>query len=161
VKAVWTAAALLAALLLQSALSRIAPGQTRILDPFLLVVVYCALVGGETRGMLTGLAAGWLQDVHFGGPVVGLSGLTKVVVGFGVGAAASRFLLGGPGSRVLVLFAAALADTLLFERLAAAFEISVHPLSPLAVLTRAGLNALLGGPLYELLDRRVIREARG
>jgi rod shape-determining protein MreD len=161
VKAVWTAAALLAALLLQSALSRIAPGQTRILDPFLLVVVYCALVGGETRGMLTGLAAGWLQDVHFGGPVVGLSGLTKVVVGFGVGAAASRFLLGGPGSRVLVLFAAALADTLLFERLAAAFEIAVHPLSPLAVLTRAALNALLGGPLYELLDRRVIREARG
>ena len=159
-KAVWTAAALLLALLLQSALSRIAPGQARILDPFLLVVVYCGLTGGETHGMLAGLAAGWIQDVQFGGPVVGLSGLTKVVVGFGVGAAASRFLLGGPAVRVLVLFAAALADTLLFERLAAAFEIAVHPLTPLAVVMRAALNALVGGPLYELLERRP-RAARG
>jgi hypothetical protein len=154
VRAVWTAAALLAALLAQSALSRIAPGQARILDPFLLVVVYCGLAGGETHGMLAGLAAGWVQDVQFGG-------LTKVVVGFGVGAASSRFLLSGPAARVLVLFVAALTDTLLFERLAAAFEIAVHPLSPLAILARAMLNALLGGPLYELLDRRLIRVARG
>jgi rod shape-determining protein MreD len=159
-KAVWTAAALLLALLLQSALSRIAPAQARILDPFLLVVVYCGLTGGETHGMLAGLAAGWIQDVHFGGAVVGLSGLTKVVVGFGVGAAASRFLLSGPAARVLVLFAAALADTLLFERLAAAFEIAVQPLSPLAVVARAALNAVVGGPLYELLERRP-RAVRG
>ena len=160
-RAVWTAAALLAALLAQSALSRVAPDQARILDPFLLVVVYCGLAAGETHGMLAGLAAGWVQDVQFGGPVVGLSGLTKVVVGFGVGAASSRFLLSGPAARVLVLFAAALTDALLFERLAAAFEIAVHPLSPLAMLARATLNALLGGPLFELLDRRLIRVARG
>ena len=160
-KAVWTAAALLAALLVQSALSRIAPNQARILDPFLLVLVYCGLAGGETHGMLTGLAAGWVQDVHFGGPVVGLSGLTKVVVGFGVGAAANRFLLSGPGARALVLFTAALADMLLFERLSTAFDVAVQPLSMIGIFTRATLNALVGGPLYELIDRRRLKEARG
>jgi hypothetical protein len=158
---VWTAAALLAALLVQSALSRIAPGQARILDPFLLLVVYSGLVGGESHGMLAGLAAGWVQDVQFGGPVVGLSGLTKLVVGFAVGVAGSRFLLSGTGARVLVLFAAGLADALLFERLAQAFELPIQPLSPVALLTRVTLNALVGSPLYELLDRRLIKEARG
>lgn len=160
-KILWTAAALLGALLVQSALSRLAPNQARVLDPFLLVLVYRGLVAGPSHGMLTGLAAGWMQDVQFGGPVVGLSGLTKVVVGFAVGTAGSRFLLGGTGARVLVLFAACLADTLLFERLAGTFEVAIQPLSPLAVLTRAALNALVGGPLYELLDRRLLKEARG
>ena len=160
-KLVWTAAALLAALLVQTALSRIAPGQARILDPFLLLVVYSGLAGGESHGMLTGLAAGWVQDVHFGGPVVGLSGLTKLVVGFAVGAAGSRFLLSGTGARVLVLFAAGLADALLFERLAAVFEVPIQPLTPLALLTRTALNALVGGPLFELVDRRLVKEARG
>ena len=53
------------------------PAEARFLDPFLLVVVYCALVGGETHGMLAGAAAGWVQDVHFGGSVLGLSALAE------------------------------------------------------------------------------------
>jgi len=160
VKIFWTAVALLAALLVQSTLSQLAPGPARQLDPFLLVVVYCGLAGGEAHGMLAGLAAGWVQDVHFGGPVVGLSGLTKVVVGFGVGAASTRFLLTGTGARALVLFVAALFDTLLFERLASAFELAAQPLSVTGLLSRAALNALLGGPLYALAERRLAREAR-
>lgn len=159
-KGLWTAIALLAALLVQSALSQVAPDQARILDPFLLVVVYCGLIGGESHGMLAGLAAGWVQDVHFGGPVAGLSGLTKVVVGFGVGAAGSRFLLTGPGARALVLFVATLVDALLFEQLASAFEVAAQPLSIAGLLSRSVLNALVGLPLFELLDRRVLREAR-
>ena len=80
------------------------------------MVVYCGLTGGETHGMLAGAAAGWVQDVHFGGPVVGLSGLTKVLVGFGGRRWRPRASCSaGPAPRVLVLFAAALADALLFE----------------------------------------------
>lgn len=154
-KVFWTGAALLAALLVQTVLSRVAPGQARLFDPFLLVLVYCGLVGGEGHGMLAGLAAGWVQDVHFGGPVVGLSGLAKLVVGFGVGMASTRFLLNGPAARVLVVLVAALADALLLEQVAIAFQVALQPLTLLTMLTRAVLNALVGGMLYELLERRL------
>lgn len=158
-RAFWTAAAILAALLLQSALSQLFPSQARLFDPFLLVLVYCGLIGGETHGMLAGLAAGWVQDIHFGTPVAGLSGLTKVLVGFGVGLAGARFLLAGPGSRILVVFVATLVDALIFERIASVFEIRVYELSFGGLLSRAALNALVGGPLYEIVDRRMRRGA--
>ena len=66
--------------------------------------------------MLAGAAAGWVQDVQFGGRVVGLSGLTKVLVGFGVGVGATRFHLAEPAARVLVLFVATVVDAVLFGR---------------------------------------------
>jgi rod shape-determining protein MreD len=157
----WTGLAILFALLFQTILSRVLPAEARTFDPFLIVLVYCGLTGGETHGMLAGVAAGWVQDVHFGGPVVGLSGLTKVVVGFVVGLAGTRFLLGGTGSRLLVLFAATAADALLFEQLTALFEIKSYTLSPEALLARAAVNALLGTFVFGLLDRHVQREARG
>ena len=98
----------LAALLVQTALSRlIVPGQARILDPFLLVVVYCGAHGGETHGMLAGAAAGWVQDVHFGGPRArALRRSPRSLVGFG--GRARRHALparGAGGARLLVLFA--------------------------------------------------------
>ena len=92
-KTFWTAVAVLAALLLESGLSKVVPPAARLFDPFLLVLVYCGLSFGETHAMLTGTVAGWVQDVHFGGPVLGLSGLTKVVLGFLVGVAATRFTI--------------------------------------------------------------------
>jgi rod shape-determining protein MreD len=159
-KVAWTALAILVALLVQSALSQILPSHARTFDPFLLVLVYCGLTGGETHGMLAGAAAGWVQDVHFGGPVVGLSGLTKVIVGFGVGVAGARFLLSGPLPRMLVLFVATLVDTVIFERLAAAFDIPAQSLSLVGLLSRGAVNALVGVLLYGVLDRRLRREAR-
>jgi rod shape-determining protein MreD len=152
-KVFWTAAGILIALLFQSALSQIAPSQARILDPFLLVLVYCALTGGETHGMLAGAAAGWVQEIHFGGAVKGLSGLTKVVVGFGVGLAGGRFLLARPGPRLLVIFVATLLDALLIEGLASAFEVRAHALSTPGLLTRAAVNAVVGATLFEVIDR--------
>ncbi len=150
----WIALAIVIALLLETMLSRLLPGQARVFDPFLIVFVYCALVGGETQGMLAGLAAGWVQDVHFGGPVMGLSALVKLVVGFGVGVAAGHFLLVGPGARALVLLVASVGDAVLFQWLASVFDIPVPDLSPGALLSRATVNAALGTALYELIDRR-------
>jgi rod shape-determining protein MreD len=155
VKAAWTAAVILLALLLQSTLSQLAPAQARLLDPFLLVVVYCGLHGGETHGMLAGMAAGWVQDVHFGGTVVGLSGLTKLIVGFGVGIAGARFLVGSLPQRLLVLFVAALLDSLIHERLALLFDVALTELSFGGLLGRAAVNAVLGGAFIELIDRRL------
>lgn len=159
-KVLWTALAILSALLVQSALSRVAPAQARTLDPFLLVLVYCGLTGGEIHGMLAGAAAGWVEDVHFGGPVVGLSGLAKVIVGFGVGLAGTRFLLTGPLPRLLVLFTATLADAVLFERLASFFDIPTQALSLTALLARGAANAVVGTALYAVVERRLGREAR-
>lgn len=152
--------ALLAALLLQSALTRVAPAQARLFDPFLIVLVFSGLLSGETPGMLAGAAGGWLQDVYFGGTVVGLSGLSKIVIGFAVGVAGARLLVGGPAQRLLILFVATLTDALLFERLASVFEVMVAELSFPGMIGRAAVNAIVGAGLYEILERRVAREAR-
>ena len=153
----WTAVAMLGALLLQSALSHTVPAAARLFDPFLLVLVYCGLVFGETHAMLAGAAGGWIQDVHFGGSVLGISGLTKVLIGFGVGVAATRFQLTDVGPRVLVLLAAVLIDALLLRGLAATFDVAVAPLSPGGLGGRAVLNSLLGAAAFELMERRLMR----
>ena len=159
-KAFWTLLALLVAFLLQSALTHMVPRQARMVDLFVLVLVYCGLVGGETHAMLAGAAGGWMQDVQFGGGVVGLSGLTKVLVGFGVGLSSSRFQLTEPGARVLVLFAATLVDALVFERLASAFDVRIETLSLAGLLTRAVMNAALGGLVFFYVDRYLGRRKR-
>jgi rod shape-determining protein MreD len=153
-RAFWMALAIVVALLLETMLSRLLPGQARVFDPFLIVFVYCALVGGETQGMLAGLASGWVQDVHFGGPVLGLSALGKLVVGFAVGTAAGHFLLVGPGARALVLLVTTAVDAVFFQWLASVFDIPVADLSAGGLVSRATVNAALGTALFELIDRR-------
>lgn len=157
-KAFLTAVAILMALVLATALGQLLPALGRVVDPFLLVVVYCALRGGETEGMLTGLAAGWVQDAQFAGPVLGISPLTKILIGFTVGLAGRHFLLAGLGARTLVLLAASAADTFLFQWLAAVFDVRVIDLGPLGLLWRATVNAGLGVALFEIVDRRLPRE---
>ena len=85
-RAFWFTLGLLGAVLVQTALGYVMAGPGRFLDPFLLLVVYAALAAGDTRGMLAGTAAGWVQDVVFGGRVLGLSALSKLTVGYVVGA---------------------------------------------------------------------------
>lgn len=154
---VWTAGALLAALMLQTGLGRLLPELAPLFDPFLLVVVYAGLARGESHGMLTGAAAGWIQDLQFGGPVAGLSALSKLLVGFAVGFAASRFLLVAALPRLLLVVVASLLDGLLLERLAALLGAPVSELSLAGLGLRAALNALVGVPLYQALDRRLRR----
>jgi rod shape-determining protein MreD len=160
VKAFWTAAALVVALAVQSGLSLVAPSWARVFDPFLLVVVYCGLKGGETHGMLAGMVAGWMQDVHFGGRVVGLGGLTKTLIGFGVGLAGTRFQLTEPGPRLLVLVLAVLVDAMVLRQLAAAFDVVAGTPSWTGLLLRAAVNALIGMPLFALVERRQWRWSR-
>jgi len=154
-----SALALVLALLMQMLFGYLAPAHLAWPDPFLLVLVYSALQGGEVRGLLMGTACGWVQDVLFGGPIVGLSALSKLLVGFGVGLAGARFMVVGPGPRGLVLFCAALLDLLLYERLAAMLGLVVAELPLAMLLLRAGLSALLGAPLFGLLERRLGHEA--
>jgi rod shape-determining protein MreD len=160
VKVFWTAAALVAALAVQSGMSLVVPAWARVFDPFLLVVVYCGLKGGETHGMLAGVAGGWLQDVHFGGRVLGLAGLTKTLVGFGVGLAGTRFQLTEPGARLLVLLLSVLVDAAVMRQLAAAFDVASGTLTLPALALRAAVNAVIGVPLFALIERRQWRWGR-
>lgn len=148
-----TLAALLLAFLAHTALTQLAPATARLFDPFLLILVYCGLQGGEVHGMLAGTAGGWIQDVQFGGAVVGLSGLSKLVVGFAVGLAGSRFLVTGASQRLVTLFVATLLDGLLLERLAGVFDVPILPLSFAGLLGRAAVNAVVGTGLFRLVDR--------
>jgi rod shape-determining protein MreD len=156
-RAFWTGLAIGGAVLVQTALGYLVPAPGRYLDPFLLVAVYCALAGGETHAMLAGTAAGWVQDTLFGGPVLGLSALSKLLVGFAAGLAAGRFLVASAAARALVVLLATLADALLVQWLASVFSLQVGGLSLLALASRAALNALAGGLLFALVDRRVQR----
>jgi rod shape-determining protein MreD len=153
-QALWTGVAILGAVLVQTALGYLSPGTGRLLDPFLLVVVYCALSGGELHGMLAGTAAGWVEDVLFGGRVLGLTPLSKLLVGFAVGLAGRRFLISNTVARATTVFLATLADGLLVPWLASVFLLDVLPLGALALAGRAALNALVGGALYALVERR-------
>jgi rod shape-determining protein MreD len=156
-RALWTAVALAGAVLVETALAHLVQAPGRFLDPFLLVVIYCALAFGETHGMLAGAAAGWVQDVVFGGRVLGLSALAKLSVGFAVGLAGRRFLIVTSAARALVVLLATLADALLFSWLAGGFGIEVAGLGPTGLVTRATLSALVGSLLFALVDRRVAR----
>lgn len=156
-RVVWTAVALAGAVLVETALAQLVRTPGRYLDPFLLVVVYCALVRGETHGMLAGAAAGWAQDVMFGGRVLGLAPLSKLLVGFAVGLFAGRFLIATAAARALVVLVAVVTDALLVQWLASVFSVALVPLPTLALLGRATLSALVGGLLFALVDRRLER----
>ena len=158
-KVFWTAVAVLLALLVQSGLSLVLPPAARLFDPFLLLLVYCGLAFGETHAMLTGAAAGWVQDVHFGGRILGLSGLSKLLVGFGVGMGSTRFHLGEPAARLLVLMVATIVDALLFGQLAQVFDVQAYELSPVGLIVRALVNGAVGMVVFETMDRQMRRWA--
>ncbi len=153
-----TGLGLVAALALQTALTLVLPRASRLFDPFLLVVVYCGLVFGETHGMLAGAVAGWIQDLQFGGAVTGLQALTKILVGFVVGAAATRFLIAAATTRFLAVFAATLLDALVFERFANVFDVPTTGVSAGWLFARGALNALIGSLLFRVIDARSQRE---
>lgn len=153
-RAFWTLVAIAFATLVETALGHLWPRQDLLFDPYLLVMVYCGLTRGETHGMLAGAAAGWVQDVHFGGRVVGISGLTKLLVGFVVGLAATRFLLVGAGPQILVLFAATVADAVVTHSLASVFSIPTHELSVGGLAARGATNAVIGVLVFAVVDRR-------
>jgi len=153
-RAAWAVGALLLAVAWQTAVTRLAPGYAWLLDPFLLVVLYFGLTGGELQGMLVGAIAGWVQDIQFGGTIVGLGGLTKLVVGFGVGLASERFMLVGSAPRLIAVFVATLLDALILERLALMFEVRITELSFAGLVGRANANAIVGVVLFEAIERR-------
>jgi rod shape-determining protein MreD len=161
VSALWALVAIALALVLQSGLTLLVPVHAALFDPLLLITVYVSLRRGETYGMLTGAATGWAQEIVFGGRILGVQGLARLIVGFLVGQAGRRFLLTGALSQFVVVLVAALADIWLAAGLAAMFEIQRQALSWTVLVARVVLNAACGAMAFGLADwieARVSRE---
>lgn len=87
----------------------------RYVDLPLIVTVYFSLMRNPVLGMVTGFAAGLSGDLAPGaGPIIGVGGFSKTLIGFVVATVAVRFSLEGPLIRVLVIGVSSLFNSLLF-----------------------------------------------
>ena len=99
------ALAILIALVAQTTLAWLS-GTARVnVDLPLVAVVFTALAAGPMAAFLAGAVAGCAQDLLSGG-IVGVSGLSKSLVGLAVGGVSAQILASGVVIRVLMVAAA-------------------------------------------------------
>lgn len=149
---------LLFALLLQSALSLFLPISAYV-DLPLVVATWFALSRGELLGMVGGSLSGWLSEALFGRGIKGVSGLIRLVLGFGLGLLGSRFLVTGAIPRFSLLLTVTVIDTRAFEWIAPAFGLSPVQYSPAAMTVRGSINAAVGLVLFALFEKHRARTA--
>lgn len=149
---------LLFALLLQSALSLFLPISAYV-DLPLVVATWFALSRGELLGMVGGSLSGWLSEALFGRGIKGVSGLIRLVLGFGLGLLGSRFLVTGAIPRFSLLLTVTVIDTRAFEWIAPAFGLSPVQYSPAAMTVRGSINAAVGLVLFALFEKHRTRTA--
>lgn len=146
-------ALLLFALMLQTGLSLFLPISAYV-DLPLVVATWFALSRGEIPGMLGGSLSGWLSEALFGRGIKGVSGLIRLVLGFGLGLLGSRLLITGAVPRFFLLLTVTVIDTRAFEWIAPAFGLSPVEYSPGAMTLRGCINATVGLVLFALFERR-------
>jgi len=143
VRTLRAAGAIVVALTLQTTLSQTLLVNRGAFDLVLIVVIYLALVGGPTAGLLIGSAAGLLQDALAGG-ILGIGGLAKSVVGYASGFVGTQFILTGALPRFLVFALGSMAHAGVVLGLYRVIDPRVV-LPPFeTVLSQAGLNAVIG-----------------
>jgi rod shape-determining protein MreD len=133
----------------------------------LLVTVYFGLMRDPILGMMTGYGAGLGGDVAPGaGPVVGVGGFSKTLIGFLVATVAVRFSLEGPLVRVLVIGVSSLANSALFIGLYGLMDQQVtdDPTPErigLKIALEAAANLVFGVVLFWFLDKIFPENAPG
>lgn len=148
--------ALLVSTIAQVTLTAYWPEVARYFDLPLVVVIYYALVKGPTGALLAGAVAGLFQDA-LGGTLLGVSALSKALVGYLVGALGLRFATAPFMARVLILAAATLLSgsvevgtlAIMGRQLAR----STYP----HMLERVVGNCLIGALLVGFLRRESLR----
>jgi rod shape-determining protein MreD len=141
--------ALVAAYLVHVVGVHASPLVPRIVDPFLLVVVWYSMRTGPVAAQLIGAATGLVQDGISGG-LFGLHAFADTLVGYGVALAAQRIVVGQQAARVLVFAAAAALQQLVLVVLLLSLVGGNAPTPSLGsfvgkVLTTALLGAALIG----------------
>jgi len=142
-----------AALVLQTTLARYLVRGSVGVDLVLVVVLYVSLKAGPTVGMLTGTAAGLMQDSLTTG-IVGIGSLGKTLVGYLAGVAGRAFIVTQPVPRFLVFFAATLLEMTLITGLRAVVTPGPAAVRAGAIIAQAVGNALVGIVLFQLTETR-------
>ena len=140
-KVLWVLLATAVAVAAQTTLDRWF--STNAVDLVLVVVVYNALTSGRVGGMLAGSFAGLVQDTLSGG-VIGMSGLSKTIVGFVAGIVGTQFIVTHSASRFVVFFLATVVNAVIFMGVYELLGLR-HFGTPVAAVAGQGLgNALVG-----------------
>ncbi len=149
-RSVITALALVTAALLQTALfPQFALGGFRP-DLLLLLTAAFALRAGPVTGTVVGFVAGLLNDLLLVQPAVGLSAVTLLLVGYGVGLARPYLAVGSVTVPVAVAFATGLAATVVYGLLSRLLGVTGYTLELVveASILVALYNALLAPPVF-------------
>jgi len=145
------AAAILAALALQTTLAGLVIRGTAAIDLVLIVVVYLALKSGPVTGLVGGTVAGLIQDA-LSNPILGIGGLAKTMVGFLAGVLATQFILNGPLPRFVLLVMATALHAIIFMGLYALLDLRQFPDPAPAVIAQALGNGFVGVVGFQLLE---------
>ena len=137
-------------------------------DWFLLATAIVARSGDFVRAVLTGAAAGTLEDALLGQPLIGMNAFAKAAIGYGLALVSVRVVFGGALAVGLALFVASMANEAIVALLAALLA-----QAPLVVLTRGAIlravaTGVAGGalesawrfPWREWWQRRRLRRLR-
>ncbi len=148
----------LAAVILQSTLSRVFP-RLALLDLPLIVTIFFAVARrSPVAGTLTGAAIGLLQDAFTNQPL-GIYGMAKALVGYMAASLGVRLDVENTNTRALLAFSFSLIQSVLLylirTRLQGVYDLQATWLHE---LLRAVANAVLAIPVFLILDRVKRRE---
>jgi rod shape-determining protein MreD len=151
VRIVSVVAVMIAAVALQMAFARFTVGGRWSLDLVLVAVAFVALKWGPSAGVIGGTIGGLTQDALAGG-TIGVGGLSKTIVGFGVGVIGSQFVVARSAPRVLVVVGATVVDRMLLWGITNAIDLGGRGISWVSVLTEVGLNALVTLIVFQSIE---------
>jgi len=136
---------------LQMAFARFTVGGNWAVDLVLVAVAFVALKWGPGAGVIGGTIGGLTQDALAGG-TIGVGGLAKTIVGFGVGVIGSQFIVARPAPRMLIVAGATIVHRVLVQAILSAIDLGWAGFSWPAMLAETGLNALTALVLFQAID---------
>jgi rod shape-determining protein MreD len=143
--------ALAVALALQTTLAGLTISAGMAVNLVLVAVVYIALAHGPVTGVLAGCAGGLIQDA-LAGAVVGVGGMAKTVVGFGVGVLGTQFIVAQPVPRFVMFAGATIVHEFCYQALYALVESRGVRVQYSAMLTQAMVNAVVGLLAFAIVE---------
>jgi rod shape-determining protein MreD len=132
----------------QLLLSRFTVGGRLVFDLVLVAVVFVSLKWGPTAGIFAGTLGGIAQDA-LAGTTIGVSGLSKTIVGFFAGVIGSQFIVVRPLPRMLLVAGATVVARLLVLGVFGLIDLSWPPVPWLAMLSETTMNALVAFVVFQ------------
>lgn len=151
-KALGPLVSLVVMLALQTTLGHAITGNRTVVDLVLVLVIYVALTRGVAAGLLFGSLAGLCQDALSGG-VVGVGGLAKSLVGAGVGAMATQFIITNSLPRLMAFILGTVLHSLLFLGVYELIRPGSFGTPWASIATQAAITAVTGLLFFAAVER--------